>query len=192
MHSESSTARAFVWAFDRWWHGVGAITTATALGFASLILAAWAGHGTMLARATRTGLEAQVATLRVGAPLVPIAAAAPLAADFSADLPATTAPASALEVVQGAAARAAVVVASVQLQELAASPERFGRIELSIQARGGYANLKPWLAEVIERVPASTVLRLQMQRAEGAADIEARFTLVVWSRPLATAALERR
>jgi Type II secretion system (T2SS), protein M subtype b len=95
-------------------------------------------------------------------------------------------------VVQGAAERAAVAVESVQVQELAATPERLGRLELSINARGSYANLKRWLAEMTERLPASTVLRLQMQRPDGAADVEARFTLVVWSQPLNASLVERR
>jgi Type II secretion system (T2SS), protein M subtype b len=112
-------------------------------------------------------------------------------ADFTANLPATVAPAIALDVVQGAATRAAVAVETVLVQEYAPSPERLGRTELAVTARGSYANLKRWLAELTERLPATTVSRLQLQRgADAAADIEARLTLVAWSQPVVVA--ERR
>jgi hypothetical protein len=191
VNSDSALLPRSLWALNCWWRGSGAVATAALAGIATLIAAVWAGHSAVQARATRAGLAVQLAALRAEASAAGTVASPP-AADFTAELPATVSPAAALEVIQGAAARLAVRVESVQVQEVSASPERLGRAELAITARAGYADLKRWLAEMTERLPASTVSRLQMQLVEGTAQVEARLTLVVWSRPATTAELVRR
>jgi Type II secretion system (T2SS), protein M subtype b len=190
MAVEPLSTRALVWAVSRWWHGPGAFTTALVLSVVALTLVAWAWHGAAQARAARTEVETQLAGLRAERAAAPAGTGAS-ASDFTAALPVTASPALALEVVQSAALRATVRVESAQVQEFAASPERLGRVELALTARGAYANVKRWMAEVTERVPASTVSRLQLQRTEGAPEVEARLTLVVLSQPT-TASLERR
>jgi HAMP domain-containing protein len=190
MAVEPLFKRALVWAVSRWWHGPGAFTTALVLSVAALLLAAWAWRGAAQARTARTEVETQLARLRAERP-VAFTATHASASDFTATLPVTASPALALEVVQSAALRATMRVGSAQVQEFAASTERLGRVELALTARGAYANVKRWMAEVTERVPASTVSRLQLQSMEGGAEVEARLTLVVWSQPT-TASLERR
>jgi Type II secretion system (T2SS), protein M subtype b len=187
MTTESSALRVSLWTVSRWWHGPGALTVSAVCGVASLVLAGWTWQAAAEARATRAGLESQLVALRHEQPAVlPLVNTS--TADFTAHLPATVAPAIALNVVQGAATRAAVMVEAVQVQEYAPSPERLGRTELAMTVRGSYANLKRWLAELTARLPASTVSRLQLQRsADAAADIEARLTLVAWSQPAVAA-----
>jgi hypothetical protein len=183
MNTESSPLRVLLWTARRWWHGPGALTVTAVCGVASLVLAGWAWQAAGHARVTRATPESQLLALRNEPPAVPLAVNTSTA-DFTAHLPATVAPTIALDVVQGAATRAAVAVQAVLVQEYAPSPERLGRTELAMTARGSYANLKRWLAELTERVPASTVSRLQLQRGvDAAADIEARLMLVVWSQP---------
>jgi Type II secretion system (T2SS), protein M subtype b len=190
MAVEPFSPTALGWAVSRWWHGAGAFTTAVVLSFASLTLLAWAWHGAIEARAVRTEAETQLERLRNERP-VAFAATGASASDFTATLPVAASPVLALEVVQSAASRASVRVESAQVQEFSASTERLGRVELALNARGAYANVKRWLAEVTERVPASTVSRLQLQRTEGGPEVEARLTFVVWSQPT-TVSSERR
>lgn len=92
-----------------------------------------------------------------------------------------------MAVVQDAAHRSGVSIESTQMHESAPTGERLGRGDLIIAARGPYSALKRSLAEILDRAPAATVSQLQMQRAVGAADLEARVTLRVWSRPAALA-----
>lgn len=161
-----------------------------ALGVVACLAVAWSWQASQRARVTQAALAAQLSDMQSAQRAAPPAAATS-ATDFTANLPPATSPAPALAVVQSAAASASVTVEAAQVQEFAASIERLGRAELSLTARGSYANLKRWMAEVTERVPASTLSRLQLQRAEGAADVEARLTVVVWSRPAVPGA-ERR
>jgi hypothetical protein len=190
MNAESVSARSLLWSSSRWWNGSGPLALATTLGVAACLAAAWMWQASQRARATQATLTAQLTDTQHAQRAAPPAAAAS-AADFTTDLPLAASPAQALAVVQSAAASASVTVDAVQVQGFAASTERLGRAELSLTARGSYANLKRWIGEVTERIPASTLSRLQLQRAEGAADVEARLTVMVWSRPAVPGA-ERR
>jgi Type II secretion system (T2SS), protein M subtype b len=182
------TSRAWTrwhWAIERWWHGPGARHAAVVAGVAAALLTAWAWQGAVQERSARTALESRLAAPPGAAPPMLTARVTEPVADFTTTLPASISPAQALEVVQSAAARAKVVIDAIQVQEAAPTVQRLGRAEVSITARGSYADLKRWLAEATDRLPAATVSRLQMLRADSAAEVEARLVLVVWARPVA-------
>jgi hypothetical protein len=195
MNIDAPALRRIRWELARWWHGPGARASVGVLAVCAALAAAVAWRGAQHARAERDGLAAQVAALRStqAPPTVPDKAAA-TPADFTARLPVSASAAQALEALHTAAARTQVAMDSVQVQESPPAPDRLGRVELSVLARGGYADLKRWLAEVTERVPASTVARLQLQRDERGAQLQAQVLLIAWSRPAAAAAVasERR
>jgi hypothetical protein len=185
------------WVLSHWWYaGRGGFCIAAAVS--SLIVAAGVGvlYLSGHARLELVPLESRRASLREQNSVQPNAsiAAASIAAqqpNFTEGLPSSLSGSSALDIIQSAADRATVVVASAQLQESASTTERLGRAELSIATRSTYANAKRWIAEVMERKPAATVSRLQLQRAEGSTDIEARVTFVLSSRPLERPSSER-
>lgn len=108
--------------------------------------------------------------------------------DFTASLGAVQASEHLVAVIQSAAARARVTLASVQVQEQATTPDRLGRTELPLVLRGRYPAIKRCLAEILDRIPHTTVARLQWQRVEGVAESEARVQLVAWFAPAAAAA----
>jgi hypothetical protein len=188
---ESTTRATSVWVLRRWWHGSGAVQMAIAVSAAALTAVAFAFHASMQTRNTTLLLEEQLHAMHSMSAAASASSVPASTADFTMRLPATSTASSALEIVQGAAGRAAVSVVSEQVQETPHSVERLGRAELAIVVRGSYANLKLWLAEVLQRQPGATVSRLQLQRVDGTTDVEARLSLVLWSQA-ARVAVERR
>jgi hypothetical protein len=180
---------AVCWAWGRLWRRGGAANLAALGAVATLLLAGTLGAAAWQARlALRVQQEASAAsTAAADTPWMPPAPvfAAP---EFTAGLSATPSTPAAMAVVQDAAERAGVSIDSVQVQASAPTGERLGHSDLSITVRGPYAALKRWLADVTGRVPAGTVLQLQIERTAAATDLEARVTLRVWARAAAEAA----
>jgi hypothetical protein len=171
------------WAAGRWWHdGGGAAKVALAACVLPLLVLGWALHAARVARATQGALEDEWRASRE-ALVVTAVPDVPEKRDFAAFLPVHAGSAEALGIVNDAAQRSAVAITAQQVQVLAPTPERLGRTELAIVTRGSYAAVKQWLGEVTDRLPASTLARLQLQRAEGMPELEAHATVVVWSRP---------
>ncbi len=177
------------WTCSRWWHHGGAATLAMLGAAMALLLGSIFGMAALRTwqalqdKREQIGLRTSVDDVRVHPP-----ESSPI--DFTIGLPrmqASLVP-RAMTVVQDAAQRAGVAIESMQVKESAPTVERLGSGELNIVARGSYAALKRWLAEIVDRVPASTVPRLQLQRAAGVPDLEARITLRAWSRPAAPVA----
>lgn len=113
-------------------------------------------------------------------------AAAPAAApmrDFTASLGPVRPAEQLVEEVQQAAAGAGVALIALQVSEQAPRADRLGRTELPIELQGPYPAVKHCLAEILRRIPQSTVARLQWQRVEGTPDTVARAQLVVWFAP---------
>lgn len=78
-------------------------------------------------------------------------------------------------------------VSVLSLTNVQTSPQkdRLGNDEIQVTVRGPYPNVKLLLKDVIDRSPTSTVLRLSIQRLDGAAPlVEASVSLALWSRPL--------
>jgi hypothetical protein len=94
----------------------------------------------------------------------------------------------ALRIVESAAQRHAVSVSSQHVQRMTPLPERLGRVDVTVAAQGRYADVKSFLAEVSDRVVASTIARLRLQRIEDRPGIELRLTLSVWSQPVQASA----
>jgi hypothetical protein len=184
MNIDAMAVRRIRWVVARWWHGPGARMSVWVLGLCAALAAVAAWHAALQAGAERDAVASEVAVLRSQPPApAAVSKADARAGDFTATLPAKASAAQALEVLQSAAARTQVAVESVQVQDMPATEERLGRVELVVTARGSYADLKRWLAEVTERVPGSTIARLQLQRQEGTPQVQAQLVVVAWSQP---------
>lgn len=188
---ESKGRAASVWVIRRWWHASGAVQMAIAGSAAALTTVAFAFHASIQTRNATLLLEQQLHAMGSMSAATSAPSAPASTADFTVRLPPTPSASTALEIVQDAASRAAVSVVSEQVQETSPNAERLGRAELAIVVRGSYANVKLWLAEVLQRQRGATVSRLQLQRVDGTPDLEARLSLVLWSQA-ARAAAERR
>jgi hypothetical protein len=157
----------------------------------ALTTVAFAFYASVQTRNATLLLEQQLPAMGSMSAAAPASSVPASTADFTVRLPPTPSASTALEIVQDAASRATVSVISGQVQETPPTAERLGRAELAIVVRGSYANLKLWLAEVLQRQQGATVSRLQLQRVDGTTDVEARLSLVLWSQA-ARAAAERR
>ncbi|HEX6705224.1 MAG TPA: GspMb/PilO family protein [Albitalea sp.] len=169
--------RAWTHASTQWSAWVlGAILLLSALG--ALVLAA--DH----AMRTRLALDAQLAQAHAATPTR--SADAPVEQpDFTQSLGPATPPAMVVQELQRACAQAGVVLASLQMQERAASAEQLGRSDFAITLRGAYPAIKQVIKQVVERFPSLAVQRMRMRRAQGPADIESSVTLSLWSAPFA-------
>ena len=178
--ADGNSLRSWRWNVQRWWLTGGAQMVAVGAAAPLFVIAVWLAHAAWQTRAARDALESQLTTLRSASPIA-LPTEPQRQADFTTRLPSVVDTAQALEVVQDAAARAGVVVVSAQVQDSAPTPERLGRVELTILARGNYANVKQWLSEIATRLPMSTVPRLQLQRSEASPEVEARVGVTLWS-----------
>jgi hypothetical protein len=171
----------FVTLKSGWLDTTTLVVCLTASAFA---VATWSALGLWDTRATLAGVTDQ-RTWAESAPQTAAVVAAEPAADFTSTLPTVVAAAQVLDVLQSTATETGVALESVQVQELLGSEARLGRVELLLFARGGYLNIKRWLGKVMAQTPHTTLVRLQLQRAEALGTVEVRLTLVAWARPVA-------
>lgn len=178
------TSAQFLWTLRSHWH-TGSLRAWAAVAALVLSTLACVLAGLWYRNAQRQEAIAQEQLSRTNRAALPIAVApASTANDFTATLGLAPPPERLVNVIQGAAARAGVTMASVHVQERPAAPDRLGRTEVPIVLQGMYPAIKRCLAEILDRIPHATVARLQWQRMEGAADTEVRVQLVVWSAPV--------
>jgi hypothetical protein len=177
------TATHLLWSLRSEWHN-GSLRAWTAVA-AIIVLAlvcVLTGLWYRSAHREESVIQERLAHGTGAVPPTATAVAGP-ARDFTATLDAAQPAVRWVEVIQGAAARAGLTLTSVQVQEQASTPDRLGRTEMPVVLQGPYPAIKRCLAEILNRIPHSTVARLHWQRAEGAVDTEARLHLVVWSAP---------
>ncbi len=114
----------------------------------------------------------------------PTAAAAP---DLAAQLGAARSSARFMTELQRASTSAGTSLASVSINESAATADALGRQEFNVNLRGGYAPTKRVLAEVLGRFSAASVRVLRMRRDANSGLIETTVVFSVWSAPLPSA-----
>jgi hypothetical protein len=114
--------------------------------------------------------------------------AAPATTDFAAQLSAVPSSQRIVEVVQQAAQSSNAQLDSVRLQEQAALPNRLARTDASIELKAPYAAVKAAMGEVLSRLPAATVMRMQWRADPGGASVQVSANLALWGAPLLNAA----
>ena len=88
---------------------------------------------------------------------------APTPSDFTHHLPSTLDVQPVVTQLQRSCAQAGIELASVQIQQQAATADRLSRTELNITLRGNYPAIKTVLAEVMGRYPNMSLRRLNMR-----------------------------
>jgi hypothetical protein len=169
------------WLQDRWHQGRLRLWAGLAAATLGAVACLAAGAALLNAHGKEAATQSELASRRAVA--LPSATAMAETRDFTAKLRASHSPDGIVEVIQSAAARAGVTLASVQVQEHVGAPDRLGRIELPMTLQGPYPAIKRCITETLDRLSSATVARLQWQRLEGTAETEARVQLVVWSAP---------
>lgn len=111
-------------------------------------------------------------------------APAKLAPDFAAALGPLPPAHEVIQVVYQSAQRFGATVGAVRVAEQAPTDERLARMELSFELRAPYASLKAALADVLKRVPATTLARLNLQADPSTNVVVGQITLRVWGAPL--------
>jgi len=106
------------------------------------------------------------------------------AGDYARRLPPSAPVEPVVDRLQRAGAAAGVTFGSFSATARPASEQALGRTELAVTLRGSYANLKPVLADVLQRFPALVLQHLTLRRGATGGDLEARIDVVLPTRPL--------